>query len=264
MTGSLNVIIVDDEPLALDRLSDLIERIDGLELKGRFLSGADAIGAIEELKPDLVFLDVEMPKVDGFDVVEVLARNALFVGGQAPLICFVTAYPQFASDAFDTGALDFLCKPVRLNRLERTIDRARMALQRRDAAGRLEELMSQLDELRHARTASQERSLWVQHRGEMVRVPISALDWIEAEGEYVRLHVGAKSFLLRNPITSLAEDLSADGFLRIHRSAVINLERLGAIRGSRSGLRVTLSVGVELPVGRKYRRLLLERVPKRP
>jgi two-component system, LytTR family, response regulator len=183
-------------------------------------------------------------------------------GGLAPLVCFVTAYPQFASDAFDSGALDFLCKPVRLNRLQKTIDRAREALLRRDAAGRLEELMSQLDQLRHARTATEERSLWVQHRGEMVRVPIGAIDWIEAEGEYVRLHVGAKSFLLRHPISSLAQDLVGDGFQRIHRSAVINLERLEAIRGTRGGQKILLSTGLELPVGRKYRRSLLEQVPK--
>jgi two-component system, LytTR family, response regulator len=262
MMEPLKVIIVDDEPLALDRLADLLERIDELELKGAFVSAAEAIPAIETLNPHLVFLDIEMPKIDGFDVVEVLARKGLSAG-QAPLVCFVTAYPQFAIEAFDTGALDFLCKPVRLSRLEKTVERARLALERRDAENRLTELSDQLEELRRARSASQERSLWVQHRGEMIRVPVSGLDWVEAEGEYVRLHVGAKSFLLRNPIGSLAEDLSTDGFLRIHRSAVINLERLDAIHGTRSGLKVSLSIGVELPVGRKYRRSLLERVPGR-
>jgi DNA-binding LytR/AlgR family response regulator len=260
MKGSLRVVIVDDEPLALDRLSDLLDRIDDVEVAGSFISGQDALDAVAELRPHLIFLDVEMPKMDGFDVVEMIARNANS-GGHSPLVCFVTAYPQFASAAFETGALDFLCKPVRLNRLETTIARARVAFERRDAAVRLDELMSQLEALRRTRAADEERVLWVQQRGEMIRVPTSAIDWIEAEGEYVRLHVGPRTFLLRSPITALGEDLAEDGFVRIHRSAVINIDRLTAIRGSRAGLKVTLSIGVELAVGRKYRRTLLERVP---
>jgi DNA-binding LytR/AlgR family response regulator len=263
MSELLRVMIVDDEPLALDRLTDLLGRLPYIELTGAIGSGSAAIAAINELQPDLVFLDIEMPKVDGFDIVEVLARDTPSAGRPAPLVCFVTAYPQFASDAFETGALDFLCKPVRLKRLEKTIERARIALRQREAANRLAELTTRLDELRHTRTATQERSLWVQQRGEMIRIPIVALDWIQAEGEYVRLHLGEKSYLLRSSISSLVDDLANEGFLRIHRSLIINLERLSAIRGTRAGSKAKLSTGVELPVGRKYRRSLLEAAPKR-
>src|SRR4029453_10222379 len=113
-----------------------------------------------------------------------------------PLFCFVTAYPQFATNAFETGALDFLCKPVRLSRLERTIERARTALKEREAARRLEQLSAQLEELREARAATQDKSLWLQHRGEAVRFTAADVDWIEADGGYGKGHVGARSFFL--------------------------------------------------------------------
>ena len=185
----IRAILCDDELLALERLADMIQRIDGIEIVGTAGNGAAALELVAEVQPDLVFLDIEMPALDGFDVVEELARR----GGAAPLIVFVTAYPQFAAHAFDTGAIDFLTKPVRLGRLETAIDRARAAIESRDARARLGDLALQLQALRDERGNDFRAGnyLWVQRRGETVRVDLDLVDWIQAEGEYVRLHLDA-------------------------------------------------------------------------
>ena len=249
----LRVMVIDDEPLAIERLTDLLGRTDGATIASTHRSAAEALEQVAEVRADLILVDVEMPKVDGFDFVEALSKQGWLDRESAPCICFVTAYPQFASAAFDTGALDFLCKPVRLTRLEKTLERARLAIARRDALNRLNELTSQLDSLRQSRAPEPQPSLWVQQRGQMVRVAIEDVDWIEAEGEYVRLHVGERSFLLRNSISALADKLSAYGFLQVHRSTIINGARLTEVRSNRSGVRVGLASGVSLSVGRKYR-----------
>jgi DNA-binding LytR/AlgR family response regulator len=246
-------MLVDDEPLAIERLTDLLARIDDVEVASVHLDPAEALDCLPQVRPDLIMIDVEMPKVDGFDFVEVLSKQRWAETENAPGICFVTAYPQFASDAFDTGALDFLCKPVRLSRLEKTIGRWRLTLAQREALSRLEELTGQLEALRGSRAPAPEPALWVHQRGQMVRLPTDALDWVEAEGEYVRLHLREQSFLFRSSITSLEERLADFGFARIHRSTLVNRARVAAVHSSRRGMRLELESGVSLPVGRKYR-----------
>ena len=251
--NTLRVVSVDDEQIALDRLTDLLEQIPSIEVLGTAKTGVEALAQISRMQPHLVFLDVEMPKMDGFDVIEALGPRLANREVPAPLFCFVTAYPQFATEAFETGALDFLCKPVRLSRLERTIARARTALNEREAARRLERLSNQLEELRQARSATQDKSLWLQHRGEAVRFTAADVDWIEADGEYVKVHVGERSFLLRSSIRAMAGQLASYGFTQIHRSSVINQDRLQAVRWTRTGMKVLLDSGEELSVGRKFR-----------
>jgi DNA-binding LytR/AlgR family response regulator len=251
---ALRVLICDDEPLALDRLSDLLGQCAGVETVGAVQSGREALDAIAELQPDLLMVDIEMPRMDGFDLVEALLRRGTPDTEPVPLICFVTAYPQFATEAFESGALDFLSKPVRLARLEKTIDRARHAIEQREAVRRLRELSEQLDSLRRTSRPDEDRSIWVHRGGEMVRIDIDQLDWLEAEGEYVRLHVGERTYLLRAALSALAERLAATGFVRIHRSAIVNTNRLAAVRRMRGGaMKVSLVSGVELPVGRRFR-----------
>lgn len=249
----MRVLICDDEPLALDRLCDLLGQCPDGEVVGSFASPNEALEAILALRPDLVLLDIEMPRLDGFDLVEALSRRLAPGDGAAPLVCFVTAYPQFAADAFDSGALDFLCKPVRLHRLQTTLKRARAALDQREAVRRLDQLATQLDELRQAARAEEDRSLWIPHGNEVIRIGLDELDWLQAEGEYVRLHAGERSYLLRVPLSRLAEQLAPHRFIRIHRSAVVNTARIAAIRRSRGSLAVSLRGGVLLAVGRKYR-----------
>ena len=250
----LRVLICDDEPLALDRLSDLLGQCPAVELVGAFQSGHEALDNLACLGPDLVMLDIEMPRLDGFDVVEALLRRPWPDAEQVPLICFVTAYPQFASDAFESGALDFLSKPVRLARLEKTIERARAALEQREAVRRLKELSEQLDSLRLTSRPDEGRALWIHKSGEMIRLDMANIDWLEAEGEYVRLHAAERSYLYRGTLSALADEFSPLGFVRIHRSSVINRERLTVVRRTRGGgMKVVLRSGVELPVGRRYR-----------
>ena len=257
---AVRIVAADDEPLALDRLSDLLAQIEGAELVATAQNGKEVIEFISELRPDLVLLDIEMPRLDGFDVVEVLLKREWSQHDLVPLICFVTAYPQFASEAFDTGALDFLCKPIRLARLEKTLRRARVALARQQAVRRLEELSSQLEQLRRARVPQKDTSIWVQQRGEIVRLPLAMLEWIEAEGEYVRLHAGDVSYLLRSSLTSTCDELADAGVVRVHRSFAINGERLQSIRRSRSGMTAVLYSGRELPVGRKFRKAVEDQI----
>lgn len=249
----LRIMLIDDEPLAIERLADLVARIDDTEVVSTHRTASEALDRLSQVRPDLILVDIEMPKVDGFDFVETLVKEGWLDAESAPCICFVTAYPQFASEAFESGALDFLCKPVRLTRLEKTIDRCRLSLAQREAFARLRELRSKLDALREARSPSPAPSLWVRQRGQMQRVPIEALEWIEAEGEYVRLHMPHQSFLLRSSIGSLAEKLADFGFARIHRSTIINESRLTAVRSSRNGMQAVLDSGIILAVGRKYR-----------
>jgi DNA-binding LytR/AlgR family response regulator len=250
----VRVLICDDEPLALDRLGDLLGQCPEVELVGAVRDGAEALEQIPAVRPDLVMLDIEMPRLDGFDVVEALLRRDWADPEAAPLICFVTAYPAFASEAFESGALDFLSKPVRLARLAKTIERARVALDQREAVRRLGELSGQLESLRRESRPQEDRFLWIQRSGEMVRLDIADLDWLQAEGEYVRLHVGDRSYLFRGSMTSVTDQLEPYGIVRIHRSAAINGRRLEAVRRSRGGgMRVALSTGVELAVGRKFR-----------
>ena len=245
----------DDEPLALDRLAALLQRCEGVELVGSALSGRALLDEVQTLQPTLILLDIEMPQVDGFDVVEALSRMAWASPAVPPLVIFVTAHPEFAVEAFDSGALDFISKPVRLSRLEQALRRAREAVEQREARQRLRELSAQLDDLKRARDAGREaRHIWVRKGAETVRLEIDAIEWIEAEGEYVRIHVGADNYLERGSLTEAASRFAGYDFARIHRSAVINPEPVGAIEKTRwGGLVVRLRSGAEIPVGRKFR-----------
>jgi DNA-binding LytR/AlgR family response regulator len=251
----LRVLMCDDEPLALDRLGALLARCEGVELLGSMLSGRALLDEVQALQPTLILLDIEMPQLDGFDVVEALSRMSWPAPAAPPLVIFVTAHPEFAVEAFDSGALDFISKPVRLSRLEQGLQRARDAAEQMEAHQRLRELSEQLEDLKRARAAGREsHHIWVRKGAETVRLDIGAIDWIEAEGEYVRIHAGEDNYLERGSLTDAASRFAAHGFARIHRSAVINPERVGAIEKTRWGsLVVRLRSGAEVPVGRKFR-----------
>lgn len=255
----IRVLAVDDEALALERLADLLSKIEGVEIVGTAGSGRAALDQITALAPDAVLLDVEMPMLDGFDVVEELARG----GTSAPLIIFVTAYPQFAATAFDSGAIDFLTKPVRLHRLEIAIERLRRAVDERSARARLDELASQLEALRRERGAGEvnHNHLWVQRRGEAIRVDLDALDWVAAEGEYVRLVIGEASFLHRESITAMLDRMDQRRYVRVHRSYIVDIDRVVAVKRLATGsYQLVIDRGVKLPVGRSYRKLVRDMV----
>jgi DNA-binding LytR/AlgR family response regulator len=248
----IRILIADDEALALERLQDLLAQFPEVELVGTASGGRLAMEQAAALRPDAILLDIEMPVLDGFDVVEELAR----AGDSAPLVVFVTAFPQFAANAFETGAIDFLTKPVRLSRLQVAIDRIRHSLDSRSARVRLDELAGQLESLRAERAAQlHERNyVWVQSRGESVRVDLDRVDWVVAEGEYVRLVVGEVSYLHRESVTGMVQRLNPLRFMRIHRSYLINRDRIAAVKRRPTGsYRILTDGGRELPVGRSYR-----------
>jgi DNA-binding LytR/AlgR family response regulator len=254
---SLKAAICDDEPLAVERLERMLNGLPGVEVVGTFLSGEMLLSDFPE-GADLIFLDVEMPKLDGFDVVEALSRREWSEGDNpsdgAPLVICVTAHSEFAVTAFDCGAVDFLTKPVRLSRLETAVERARAAIENRQARRRLGELVEQLAAFKDRQSSTdQEPSLWVRKGSQRVRLDLAKVDWISAEGECVRFHSGGESFLERSSISSVADRFGPFGFVRIHRSAIVNSARIESLGRTRWGsLQLRLADGSELRVSRSY------------
>ena len=256
----LRVVICDDEELANDRLASLLGRIGEVEIVGTASNGGEALALVEETRPDLVLLDIEMPDMDGFDVVEQLGR-LLTPGWDAPLVAFVTAFRRFAPEAFDSGAIDFLSKPVRLARLEKTIDRARRAQAGREAGRRLIDLQGMLDALRDNRDPYREAHVWVPRRGEVVRVDLDQIDRIAAEGAYVRLHVESNSFLHREAIGTIEAKLDPVRFVRVHRSHLVRIDHVASIKRTiHGGGELLLRSGERIPLGRKYARTARQRL----
>ena len=249
----LRVLVCDDEPLASDRMTGLLDQVAGVETVGSSNGGERVLEDLERLRPDLVLLDIEMPRLDGFDVVDAMSRRDW--KGFAPLVVFVTAHPEYAFEAFDSGAVDFISKPVRLHRLERALARARAAIEQREAAGRLAMLMQTLEELRGAAAKdSQKRHIWVQKKSERIRLALDQVESIEAEGEYVRLHAGEASYLQRGPLNAFAQHLGGESFVRIHRSSIANVRHVAGIgRANWGGLVLRMRSGRLLRVGRSYR-----------
>ena len=246
----IRVVTCDDEPLALERLDQMLGRCADVVIVASCIDAEEAALRIVELQPDIAFIDIEMPRLDGFDIVERLPKN-----DHAALVVFVTAYSNFAAQAFETGALDFLPKPVRQSRLEATLDRARSALSDREAGSRLVELQRTIEAMRAERSqqASEPGHIWIQRRGETVRIDLGQVELIRAEGEYVRLTVGAVTYLHRELIGVIERRLDQSMFLRIHRSTIIRCDKVRSIRRSvHGGSLVKLSTGEELPIGRKY------------
>lgn len=253
----MRAVVCDDEILAVERLVRMLAKIDDVAIVGTAQNGRDALALIDEHAPDALFLDIEMPALDGFDVVEALAADAK---ATPPLIVFVTAYPQFAAHAFDTGAIDFLIKPVRHARLETAVARLRDVLEQRDARRRLAELASQLNALRAegGNNGAPANEIWVHRRAERVRVDLDTVEMVQAEGEYVRLFVGDQSFLHRASIGSIAARLDPTRFMRVHRSFVVRLDLIAKIRRKNAGgYSLLLTSGAEIPLGRLYRADLL-------
>ena len=245
-------MICDDEPLALARLAALLARTTGAEVVASVRDGVEALASMRDTSPDLLLLDIEMPGLDGFDIVEQLTRLA-DEGNDAPLVAFVTAYRRFAPEAFDSGAIDFLSKPVRLSRLERTLARARVAMEGREARRRLDDLQKQIDRYRDDQGPWRNAHVWVPRRGEVVRIDLDQIDRVVAEGAYVRLHVEGSSFLHREPIGSLEKRLDPSRYVRVHRSHILRIVHIASLRRTmHGGGELVLRSGERVPLGRMY------------
>jgi len=257
-------LIVDDEPIARQHLRVYLEREDDIAIAGECRGGLEAVAAIRDMQPDLVFLDVQMPDLDGFGVLDRLTRDSATPPvpqtpvPQAPLlpaVIFVTAHDEYAVRAFRVEALDYLLKPFDSVRFQETLERARRRLQQVGLTT-LTERLGNLVRHTAGRSRPLER-LAIKKDGESVVVRTDAIDWIEAQANYVRLHCGTQTHLLRRSLTSLEETLDPFQFARIHRTAIVNADRIRRlIPWSHGDMKVTLIDGTLLNLSRRYRERL--------
>jgi len=249
--NTIKALIVDDEPLARERIKRFLTDERDIELIGECADGQEAVSAIQTLAPDLVFLDIQIPELDGFGVLEAVGVE------QMPAVIFVTAYDRYALQAFDVNALDYLLKPYNRERFHKAVERARAQLSN-GAKGELNERLLSLLENLQPEQKHLER-LMIKSSGRVFFLRTTEIDWIEAEGNYLRLHVGKESHLLRETMNRLAAKLDQDKFLRIHRSTLVNIERIKELQPLFSGdYVVILRDGKQLTLSRSYRDKLLE------
>ena len=248
MTKSIRVLLVDDEALARRRLRSLLRDQPDIEVVGECSDGAEAVRAIDSLAPDLVFLDVQMPEANGFDVIEAVGAE------HAPVVVFVTAYDRYALRAFEVHALDYVLKPFSRERFQDTVEHARAEVRRRREEGRGsagDELAALLRELRGARPWPER--IVVREGGRVAFLQVDEIDWIQSEGNYLRLHIGTDTHLVRGTIKGTVERLDPDRFVRISRSAIVNLDRVREVHPwSRGELVVVLRDGTQLPASGEH------------
>jgi two-component system LytT family response regulator len=250
---SIRTLIVDDEPLARERVRSLLESEPDVEIVGEAGDGPSALQALRELKPDLLFLDVQMPGLDGFQVLQHLDPD------HVPVTIVVTAYDRYAIQAFEIHALDYILKPFDRERFQEAMRRARIQLQQTPNA-ELSHRMLALIEHVQKRDDYIDR-LVVKSGGRVLFVPVSEIDWIEAAGNYVRLHHGPAEHLLRETMSSLEAKLNPKNFLRIHRSTIVNINRIQELQPSFHGdFVVILKGGAQLSLSRSYREAVEERL----
>lgn len=247
---TIRAAIVDDEPLARLRIRNLLADAPDVDIVAECSNGKDAIDTLDESPPDLLFLDIQMPEVDGFDVLQALGVD------RVPVVIFVTAYDQFALRAFEAHALDYLLKPFDDERFGAALQRARERVRQHRGGDLDRRLQALLDNVRGGTSYLRRLVVPSGHRSIFVRT--EHIDWIEAERNYVRLHVGGKAHLLRENLTRIASTLDPGMFCRIHRSTIVNIDRIQSVEPLFHGeYQVVLHDGTKLTSGRSYRRGLL-------
>jgi two-component system LytT family response regulator len=240
-SSGIRAVVVDDEALARSSVVSLLRSDPDVVSIVECGSGQEALETVRASKPDLLYLDVQMPECDGFDVIELLGRDI------PPAVIFVTAYDEYALRAFEAGVLDYLLKPFDDARFNRALARAK----------------EKLSQLQPRRSQLPER-LIVKNAGQVWFIRVQDIDWIEAADYYVCLHVGGKSHLLRRSLTDLEESLAPDSFCRIHRSIMVNLNRVNSIEFDTAGeYEVLLEGGKRLKLSRRYRKELEARLSQR-
>ena len=273
---SIRAIIVDDEPLARRGLELRLRDAQDIEIARQCANGREALAAIAELHPDLMFLDIQMPGLSGFDVLAQVPQESL------PMIVFVTAFDRFAIDAFEAHALDYLLKPVDDVRLARALERVRAQWQQRQALAQREQLMAMLGDLngqgqiepeslasQASRPARRYATMLPIRVGrETIRLDVSTIDWIDAAGDYMCLHAAGQTHVLRATMRELEEMLDPQVFQRVHRSTIVNLARVRSLRPHLNGeCFLKLQSGQEVKLSRSFRdkvELLLDRSGSAP
>ncbi|HUL74725.1 MAG TPA: LytTR family DNA-binding domain-containing protein [Vicinamibacterales bacterium] len=252
----IRALIVDDEPLARERMRTLLGVESDVDVVGEASNGLEAVDAILDRSPDLVFLDVHMPKLDGFEVIETVGADRM------PAVVFVTAYDQHALRAFEVQALDYLVKPFDGDRFQGTLRRVRRQMESVETGDLSRKLLALVRDLRSDRPAKTDR-LVIKSGGRLFFLRTDEIDWIEAAGNYVRLHVGADGHLLRETMTAIEGRLNPETFFRIHRSHIVNIERIKELQPWFNGEYVViLRNGTKLTLSRGYRDRLQERLGK--
>ena len=260
----IRTLLVDDEPLATRGLTIRLKAFDDIEIVGSCVNGREAVKMIKQEKPDLVFLDIQMPGFDGFSVVRSLVGEA-----EIPLVVFVTAYDQYALEAFETHALDYLLKPVEEDRLAEAIQRARDSLSQRIAIEQNARLVDMIENMeqppKEALTALLEQPvenkdarfdphLRIKDRGHISIVDVADVEYIDAAGDYMCIHVDEKTHILRETMKTMERRLDPKIFQRIHRSTIVNLDKVREVRPHSNGeCFLTLESGTELKVSRSYK-----------
>jgi two-component system LytT family response regulator len=244
----LRTLLVDDEPLALDRLKAFFGDIADAEIIGTARDGREAAEAIQRLKPDLAILDIQMPEQNGLRVASTLPIE------DRPEIVFVTAFEQYAPDAFEVEAADYLLKPVRFDRLWQAVARARRRREMRALASRAVATGAEIP-------AERDEGLWVPTRSGSVFVPLETIDWIEAQRDYVMLHTATRGHILRISMRALEEKLGSSQLIRVHRSAfarpghVVEVQRMGKTINA-----LVMKDGAHVPVGPNYAKAVADRL----
>jgi two-component system LytT family response regulator len=251
----IRTLVVDDEPLARERLTNLLSGEPDIEVVGQCRDGEEAVTAIVDHTPDLVFLDVQMPAMNGFEVIEAVGSERM------PLVIFVTAYDQHALRAFQVRALDYVLKPFDRERFQEALQRARTHIQRDETGDLGRRLLALVKDLR--RDQPKTDRLVVKSGGRLFFLRTDEIDWIEAAGNYVRLHVGPASHLLRETMNAIEGRLDPEKFFRIHRSRIVNMERIQEMQPWLNGeYAVLLRTGTRLTLSRGYREKLQERLAR--
>ncbi len=248
----IKTIIADDEPLAREKIRNLLNDDPDIELIGECADGIETVTAIRNQQPDLVFLDVQMPELDGFGVLKALSDSDM------PTLIFVTAYDQYALRAFEVHALDYLLKPFDRERFQKALQRAKEHIRKEKSGEVNEKLLTLLEDLKSEKSNNHERKyldrLVIKAGGRVTFLKTEEIDWIEAAGNYIRLYIGKDSHLLRDTMNNIQTKLDPEKFLRIHRSTILKIDRIKELQPWYHGeYVVTLENGKQLTSSRSYR-----------
>ena len=253
----IRTVVVDDEPMARERIVGLLSQEKDIEVVGEYADGTQAVSAIQQQHPDLVFLDVQMPACDGFGVIQQIGPE------QVPAVVFVTAYDEYALKAFEVHALDYLLKPFGRDRFQQTLQHARAILERRRAGDLGRRLLALVNDIKTEPGPTRLDRLVVKSGGRVFFLRTDQIDWIEAAGNYVRLHLGEESHLFRETMNRMEARLDGRRFVRIHRSRIVNTERVKELQPWFNGEHVViLQNGARLTLSRGYREKLQEQLKR--
>ncbi len=253
--NKIRTMVVDDEPMARERLLALLGQEKDIEIIGECADGSQAISAIQQQQPDLVFLDVQMPACDGFRVIEDVGPERM------PAVVLVTAYDEYALKAFEVHAIDYLLKPFGRDRFQQSLQHARAHVERRRAGDLGRQLMALVQDVKPE--PQRMDRLVVKSGGRVFFLRTDDLHWVEAAGNYVRLHLTAESHLFRETMNNMEARLDGQRFVRIHRSRIVNADRIKELQPWFNGeYVVVLNNGTRLTLSRGYRERLQDRLGK--